>query len=174
MGKAQREIPYCSGHYKPRPPHQPECPCFSWPEGLGRDPSLLQTSELEMRGEGKIPSAPFTGMSRVFSLDLDSKSGATGTQILQFTSISGKKTKHRATVATNLLCGRSGCSGYKAGLRCRSWHQMFASGNSHIAPACQLADQLSAERESARVSWLMGKQLSALPKTYLCLTQVQG
>lgn len=63
MGKAQREIPHCSRHYKPRPPHPPECPCFSWPAGLGRDPSVLQTPELEMRGEGKIPSAPFTEMS---------------------------------------------------------------------------------------------------------------
>lgn len=83
MGKAQREIPHCSRHYKPRPSHPPECPCFSWPAGLGRDPSVLQTPELEMRGEGKIPSAPFTEMSRVFSSDLDSQSGATGTQILQ-------------------------------------------------------------------------------------------
>lgn len=74
----------------------------------------------------------------------DSKRGRTRTQILY---ASGKKTKGGVAAATDLLCGRSGCSGYKAVLRCRSWHQTSASKNSRTAPACQLADQLSAERD---------------------------
>lgn len=58
--------------------------------------------------------------------------------------------RHGHDTVTDLLCGRSGCSVCKAGWRCRSWHQMSASENSHTVPACQSVDRLSASRERER------------------------
>lgn len=102
----------------------------------GRVLRLLQGAELERRAEGRPPAhVPFTQDEQGFLFrDLDSKRGIIGTQMLY---ISGKTMKPGPAAATDLLCGRSGCSGCKAGLRCRSWHQTFASGNSHTSPACQ-------------------------------------
>lgn len=52
-------------------------------------------------------------------------------------------------------------------MKCRSWHQMFVSENSHTAPACQLADRLSASRKRKRVERINGKPIPWTPKDLL-------
>lgn len=123
-----------------------------------------------------IPGSLHLGISTVFYSEMwISKRGllvpVIGNQMLY---ISGKTMKPRPAAVTDLLCDKSGCSGCKAGLRCRSWHQTFASENSHTAPACQLADQLSAERERDTIGGVNGKPIPYVPKDYLCFTQGQA